>query len=132
MANVRPGMDVIVIGDDNQVRKGNVLETYDFANIAIVQFGDSLEKVPFDKIGIDPFPINEEKPVEEPTEQDESKFIEKKEVTLTRQEFFKIGSEAIVELGLVNSPVICSIVEYLIAHLGVKLFTNTLELKENE
>jgi hypothetical protein len=136
MTKIKEGLNVIVIGNDNQVRKGIVKKAYDFMKTAIVEFEDGfLEKVPVAKIGVDPFPTtNNNAPVEEPKEPDKSsefELREKLEITITKDQLFKASSEITVEM-MDDNPLVIPIISKFIVLLGLKLFTNLDELKENE
>ena len=54
MSKFNEGMSVMIIDEDNIIRKGKVQAAYDELKVAIVKFEDgATEKVPYDMIGIE-------------------------------------------------------------------------------
>lgn len=89
MGNFEPGIRIVVI-DDNHVRSGVIVNTYDIEKIAVVRFADgTVEKVRFENLGV----IQDENVQDEKT----TAPVEKSEITITPEEFKKIASEVIYE-----------------------------------
>ena len=86
---------VIFVGDDNQVERGSIQKTFDDLKIATVKTEKGeLKKIPFDKLGMVPDPVE----VEE-KKNDSKKLIEKSEITITPDEFMELTVRVIVRLS---------------------------------
>lgn len=92
MGKFKPGVRVVVIDENHELRKGIIKEVYPEIYTAIVKFDDgNVEKVGFNYLGIDPeTKVQEEKPTEP---------VEKSEITITPDEFRKIGVNTMVALS---------------------------------
>lgn len=91
MSKFKPGVRVVVIdGDTHEIRKGEIKNSHEDLEIAIVNFDDGeTEKVSFEYLGIEPeTKAQEEKPTEP---------VEKAEITITPSEFKKIASKVIAK-----------------------------------
>lgn len=90
MSKFKTGMRVVVIDENNEVRKGVINTVYEDMEIAIVKFDDgNVEKVHFSYLGIEPETKDQE---EKPTEP-----VEKSEITITPDEFKKIASKVVMK-----------------------------------
>ena len=83
--------DRVVMIEHNQIRKGIIKQTYDtFPDIVIVAFDDSVEKVPVEKLALEPKSETQAEQKREP--------VEKSEITITPDEFRNTGVNLIVKL----------------------------------
>lgn len=81
MSKFNEGQRVVVIGDNNDLKYGEINTLYETAKIAIVRFDDdTIEKVHFSDLGIVP-----KTEASEPVES-----VEKSEITITPGEFRQI------------------------------------------
>ena len=89
MSKVKVGDRVIVI-DNNELKKATVKNIY--VNVAIIEYDDGyLDKKRIDDLAPEPV---QEIPEEKPTEP-----VEKSEVTITRDEYRKIGIDVLTKLS---------------------------------
>lgn len=113
MCKFKTDMRVVVIAENNEVRKGVICRLFESMEIAIVKFDDgNVEKVHFSYLGIEPeTKVQEEK---------STKPVEKSEITITPGEFKKIALKIIAEesrgsllMGIVLGQVVANIHEAL-------------------
>lgn len=81
------GTRVIVIGDDNEIRKGSIQRAYEMVGVAVVKFEDGeVEKVKFNRLGIEKTETVKESEIPEDKQRateisEEIKYISKKDFT---------------------------------------------------
>ena len=120
MSKFKTGMRVVVIDENNEVRKGVINTVYEDMEIAIVKFDDgNVEKVHFSYLGIEPeTKAQEEKPTEP---------VEKSEITITPDEFKKIGTKVMTEIIKKGGPVLGFACTIIIANLHKALFFDAVD-----
>lgn len=120
MNKFKVGVRVIVIGDNQEVRKGVIQSLFEEMRLSIVKFDNgNVEKVRFDNMYID----SETKAPEEKT----TKPVEKSEITITPDEFKKICSEAVCKLAIKTKPEILLLGAVIAAEIHRKLFFDAVE-----
>ena len=113
MSKFNPGVKVLVIGEDNEVRYGVIQNAYDDVGIAIVKFtDDTVEKVHYNRMGIEPETVSQE--INEP--------VEKTEITITEDYFKEVCVDVIAEKTVGNLSLAFSMVNIVVA-ISKKLFS---------
>lgn len=99
MGKIKEGARVVVVEENNEIKRGVVRDVFDELATAIVDLDDgSVEKVSFYRMGIEPeTKATEEKPTEP---------VEKSEVTITPADFMKICSDTIAFEMIKTDPLI--------------------------
>lgn len=112
--NLKPGVRVVVIDENHNVRKGAVKVCYGGLDTVLVRFDDgNVEKVPFKKIGIEPEAQEDEK--KEPEE--------KTMITITPDEFEKITTKIVAKiLFKLRKPELIPIVSTILGDIHYTLF----------
>lgn len=120
MCKFKPGVRVIVIDEDHEIRRGVINAVYPDIKLTIVKFDDgNVEKVGFNYLGIEPDnKVQEEKPTEP---------VEKSEITITPAEFKKIGTKVMTEITKKGGPVLGFACTLIIANLHKALFFDAVD-----
>lgn len=117
MKTFEPGTRVVVIdGDTNELRRGVIKTVHAVCEIAIVKFDDgNFEKVEFDCLGFEPEPAKPTEPVG------------KSEITITPDEFKKIGTKVMMDIMKEHDPVIGLFSGVIVAKIHHALFSDAVD-----
>ena len=120
MCKFKPGVRVIVIDEDHEIRRGVINAVYPDIKLAIVKFDDgNVEKVGFNYLGIESDnKAQEEKPTEP---------VEKSEITITPDEFKKTGTKVMSEFIKKHDPMLGMFAGVIIAEIHKKLFFDAVD-----
>ena len=114
MGKFKPGVRVVVIDENHELRKGVIKDVYPGINTAIVTFDDgNVEKVRFNYLGID------QETKEKPTEP-----AEKSEITITPDEFRNIAVDVITKESEKGGLLLSMVGTILVSKLHIALFVD--------
>ena len=103
MSKVKYGLNVNVIGENNQILKGVVKTAYDEVNMALVEFEDgNIEKVPYKLIGIDALSTNDNQERVEPKEPEK---IQDGAKVITKDRFIEVVNYVTSPKGMLGDKV---------------------------
>ena len=125
MSKFKPGVRVVVIDENNELKKGVIKSIFESVNIAIVEFDDDT----IGKVNITNLGICREEPTEEPTEPEKKiRTLDKNtEVTITLGDFADLCIKTAVEMGR------GSIIDMLkLSNYGAKLTSELFSDVEND
>lgn len=110
--------DHVIAVKDGQVCRGTVKNVYERLNVAIVDFGEGLEKVSLDRLALDREAVAQGEP--------KRKRVEKSEITITPDEFEDIAIDVVAELAK-DQPILGVAFTMFSAKLARALFTDEAE-----
>lgn len=109
MNKFKPGVRVVVIDPEQDVKNGTIVSVYESAEVAIVRLDDGpLEKVHFSRLGVEP--VTEAKEVG---------------ITINHDEFKRIAVNAIIDSEFSDDPRLMATAVTLVTKIHKSLFSDS-------